>query len=187
MEHAAASSAASGAVARDAPAAKRVARHGVDLRPWRGLAAESELVYRWDIAHLPATGAIMTPSIRTLILLLGTLIGGAGAALGQASPGVGEDASTPGAAAAPETANLIRPAEPTADQVKRGRNAGYRIKLRRGSTLFCKSEAPIGSHFEQETCIGSDQLELVLKREELQRAQLANHACFGGGACGGVK
>jgi hypothetical protein len=130
----------------------------------------------------------MTPSvIGKLTLLMGTLIASGGTAFGQASPGAGGDPATPGSGATTVNNNLIRPAEPTADQIKRGKNAGYRIKLRRGSTLFCKSETPIGSHFEQETCIGSDQLELVLKREELQRDQLANHACIGGGACGGSR
>jgi len=72
---------------------------------------------------------------------------------------------------------------PSPDTVKKAKDAGYRAKLRKGVTLFCKDEADIGTHFSTEHCINEDQLGLVLERAQAQRDQMTNHTCSNGGAC----
>jgi hypothetical protein len=71
------------------------------------------------------------------------------------------------------------------DSAKKAKSAGYRAKLKKGETLFCKEEVEIGSHFAAEHCIDENQLAMVLEREQAQRDQLSQRACGGNGACGG--
>jgi hypothetical protein len=63
--------------------------------------------------------------------------------------------------------------------VKKAKQAGYRAKLRKGVTLFCKEDVAIGTHFATESCINEDQLALVLDRQQQQRDQFTNHSCQG--------
>jgi hypothetical protein len=78
-----------------------------------------------------------------------------------------------------------KPTVPSPDTVKKAKSAGYRAKLKKGETLFCKEEVEIGSHFAAEHCIDENQLAMVLEREQAQRDQLSQRACGGNGACGG--
>ena len=68
---------------------------------------------------------------------------------------------------------------PSPETVKKARQAGYRSKLRKGATVFCKEQVEIGTHFSTENCINEDQLALVLDREQAQRDSLTNHSCQG--------
>jgi hypothetical protein len=68
---------------------------------------------------------------------------------------------------------------PSPDIVKKAKQAGYRAKLRKGKTVFCKEETEIGSHFSSENCINEEQLTLALDRQQAQRDQLTNHTCTG--------
>ncbi len=82
--------------------------------------------------------------------------------------------TTAAAAPAPEASKT-----PSPETVKKARQAGYRAKLKRGATVFCKEQVEIGTHFSTESCINEEQLALVLDREEAQRESLTNHTCQG--------
>jgi hypothetical protein len=84
-------------------------------------------------------------------------------------------------ATAPAATTAAAPASknPAPETMKKARMAGYRAKLRKGETLFCKEETEIGSHFSKENCIDETQLLVVLDREQAQRDQLTNHTCTG--------
>jgi len=131
----------------------------------------------------------MTHGKISSLLLFGALIGAASSAYAQqAETAAPSSTAAPPAAPAAATPAAQAPAEPkgpSADTLKKAKLAGYRAKLRKGQTLFCKDEAEIGSHFTKENCVDENQLLIVLDREQAQRDQLANHACGGNGACGG--
>jgi hypothetical protein len=145
----------------------------------------------------------MTQSSLRSSLLLGLLLGAAAPVFAQqtgttpaptAPPANGTQApapasppvttvfttSTPAATPPPEAAKI-----PSPETVRKAKDAGYRAKLRKGVTLFCKEQTEIGSHFSSENCIDENQLLLVLEREQAQRDQMSNHTCSNGGACSG--
>ncbi len=111
-----------------------------------------------------------------------------------AQPPQSPSASTPPAnAPAPPPANTTSPAAPaeskpvgpSPDTLKKAKSAGYHTKVKSGQTVFCKTEAEIGSHFTEEKCMGETQLLMVLDREQQQRDGMGNHTCSSGGACSG--
>jgi hypothetical protein len=93
--------------------------------------------------------------------------------------------STP---SAPVAASNSRPAEnkppsvttivvnggPSADILRSARNAGFKIKIANGTTHFCKTGAPIGTHFVSESCMNEQQVTLFLSRAEGQRDTLTH-------------
>jgi hypothetical protein len=138
----------------------------------------------------------MTLSKYRNVTILGALLALGGVASAQ-QPG---DATTPPSAPAPNAsapppstptsaaATAAKPPakpDPSAEVLKKARENGYRAKLRRGQTLFCREETEIGSHFSKENCIDENQLEVVLLRRQEQRDQMSNHTCSNGGACSG--
>jgi hypothetical protein len=85
------------------------------------------------------------------------------------------------------TTTASTPTGPSPDFLKKARQGGYQVKVRRGTTLFCKSEASLGTRFVDEKCYNQDQLEMVLEKQQAQRDALQQSVCAGGGACGGGK
>jgi hypothetical protein len=61
------------------------------------------------------------------------------------------------------------------------------MKVRNGTALFCREEAPLGTRFVRERCIDENQLVETLEAQQLQRDQLNQAACTRGLACGGSK
>ncbi len=92
-------------------------------------------------------------------------------------------APTPASSAAPPAD--AKPAGPSADTLKKAKTAGYHTKVKSGQTVFCKTEAQIGSHFTEEHCLDETQLLTTLDRLQQQRDGLTNHTCSAGGACSG--
>jgi hypothetical protein len=130
--------------------------------------------------------------IRASILLISLMAGAAPLCAQQTTAAPTPPAtSTPAdaAAAAPAPAAPAAPAAtttasaaskiPSPDTVKKAKLAGYRAKLKKGATVFCKEQTEIGTHFSTENCINEDQLALVLDREQEQRDSLTNHTCQG--------
>ena len=85
------------------------------------------------------------------------------------------------------TAAATTSAGPSPDLLKTARQEGYQVKVRRGTTYFCKSITPLGTRFATENCYNQDQLEMVLEKQQAQRDALQQNVCAGGGACGGGK
>jgi pyruvate/2-oxoglutarate dehydrogenase complex dihydrolipoamide acyltransferase (E2) component len=63
-------------------------------------------------------------------------------------------------------------AGPSPDILRSARNAGFKIKLANGTTHFCKTEAPVGTRFESETCLNEQQVSLWLIRAQAQKDKL---------------
>jgi hypothetical protein len=58
---------------------------------------------------------------------------------------------------------------PSPELIKDAKSNGYKIKVVRGQTRFCKSETPIGTHFPTETCLNEDQLRLSMQQAQQAR------------------
>jgi hypothetical protein len=85
------------------------------------------------------------------------------------------------------TTTATTPAGPSPALLKKARQGGYQVKVRKGNTYFCKTEAQLGTRFAQENCWNQDQFESALEKQQLQREQLNQSICSGGGSCGGGK
>lgn len=93
-------------------------------------------------------------------------------------------------AATPTATATTTPTGPSPDILKKARRSGYHIRVRQGTTYFCRSEATIGSRFVDEQCLNQDMFEARLERQQAQKDQLQqsmNLCATGGGACGGGK
>jgi hypothetical protein len=76
------------------------------------------------------------------------------------------------------------PDVPSADLLKKARNAGLHTKVKQGVVYYCKTEADMGSRFTSEHCYDENQLAQFLIRQQAARDQLSNSTC-GGAACSG--
>ena len=90
--------------------------------------------------------------------------------------------TSPAPAPAAQTESAAQPAPsaapaPTADDIKKAQDAqskrlrvlGYKPEVRRGVTVYCKSERPIGSNFPKETCGDGDAIEAQAKFMKAQQ------------------
>jgi hypothetical protein len=81
----------------------------------------------------------------------------------------GDQSSTSSPQTAASSSAKLQNIGPSADILRSARNAGFKIKKINGTVGFCKSEAPVGTHFESESCISEQQLSLLLERAQGQR------------------
>lgn len=61
---------------------------------------------------------------------------------------------------------------PSDDILRSARDAGFKIKIANGKTHFCKTEAPVGSRFETESCMDEPTVRLWLERAQEQKDKL---------------
>jgi hypothetical protein len=74
----------------------------------------------------------------------------------------------------PSVTTIVVNGGPSADILRSARNAGFKIKIAEGKTHFCKTQAPIGSHFVSESCMNEQQVTLFLSRAQGQRDTLTH-------------
>jgi hypothetical protein len=92
--------------------------------------------------------------------------------------------SPPTSAAAKKTATSADTSDlPSADTLRKAKDAGYHTKVKKGVVYYCKDIVETGTRFKTESCVDEDQLVQILVREQAQRDQLTNRSCAGG--CGG--
>ena len=123
--------------------------------------------------------------MRTAILLLAGILAGC-----AATPPT--QTATPVPPAAP-LANAAKPrpaAKPTpggisADLYSKSLQYGYRARQRGATTIFCKTEAPMGSRIEKESCVSIDILEETIRQAEEVRDQLRRGNSCGKADCNG--
>ncbi len=148
------------------------------------------------------------------LLLVGTIIGIAAPVYAQqtqdaaktapaAAPAPSASATTTAAAPAPSAtaapASTAAPAPvvvvhtstaaatpdvPSADILKKARNAGLHTKVKQGVVYYCKTETEMGSRFTSERCYDENQLAQFLIAQQAARDQFSKQAC-GGSACSG--
>jgi hypothetical protein len=76
------------------------------------------------------------------------------------------------------------PDVPSADLLKKARNAGLHTKVKQGVVYYCKTEADMGSRFTSERCYDENQLAQFLIAQQAARDQFSKQTC-GGSACSG--
>lgn len=90
------------------------------------------------------------------------------------APASPPEKTDPPPAAKPPLASIVVNGGPSADILRSARNAGFTVKIANGTTHFCKTEAPIGSHFVTEHCMNEQQVTLFLERAQDQRDKLSH-------------
>ena len=151
----------------------------------------------------------MTPAISRSLILIGAMCAIAVPSYAQQSPTdaaksqpaaptasgtTASPAASPEPSATPESAPAAAPiikvipaappvdaAPPTADTLKKARQAGYHTKIKNGRTMFCIKDADIGSHFVTEKCVDQETFLTTLRRDEEQREALLRSGCGPGG------
>jgi hypothetical protein len=86
------------------------------------------------------------------------------------APAAASTSAASAAAPAPGT-TAAAPDSPSPEILKKAKIAGYHTKVRHGDVFYCKSEAVVGSRFEQEQCLTEPQLEQTLLAQQQQRDQ----------------
>lgn len=134
----------------------------------------------------------MSRAILYSLVLIGTITAIAYPAFAQQTSDAAKPAAAASDSAASTTTAPAAPAEkkkpsatdtsdlPSADTLKKAREAGYHTKVRRGTVYYCKSVVETGTRFTSETCVDENQLAQILIAEQAQRDQFSNHTCTGG-------
>jgi len=99
--------------------------------------------------------------------------------------------SAPATTAAPAPVVVVHtstvaatPDVPSADILKKARNAGLHTKVKQGVVYYCKTEQDMGSRFTSERCYDENQLAQFLIQQQAARDQFSKQTC-GGSACSG--
>ncbi len=96
--------------------------------------------------------------------------------------------SNSGITGVPSTEEAAKVLHVSKDYIKRVSNIGFHIKNHKGQLVFCKKEPQIGTRFETEQCMDSEQLTMLLEHQEAQRDEMRQPACAKGGLiCGQAK
>lgn len=97
----------------------------------------------------------------------------------KAAPAATASATAP--AASPTTA----PGGVSIETYNKARQEGYRSKTINGRTIFCRTEAGIGTRIAKESCVSSDSLEESLRQAEMVREQMRRGNACGADSCAG--
>jgi hypothetical protein len=132
------------------------------------------------------------------LVFIGAMIGIAAPVYAQQTPDAPKAApsetsapvatTAPAATAAPSAAKTstaaATPDVPSADILKKARNAGLHTKVKQGVVYYCKTEADMGSRFTSERCYDENQLAQFFITQQAARDQFSNRNCSGS-ACSG--
>ena len=86
------------------------------------------------------------------------------------------------AAAATAGKSSAKPAADNAAVAKKAKQAGWRPEVQNGDTVYCRSDAQVGSRFSTRRCVNETQLALLIEQAEYDKDQLKQRGC--GGNCG---
>jgi hypothetical protein len=115
-----------------------------------------------------------------------TLAGCAGAPQGPTTPAANPVAATRPATPAPaQTSGATAPGGISPELYAQARQQGYRARVVKEQTIFCRNEAPLGSRITKDVCVSADQLENSVRQTELFREQMLRGQSCGKAACGG--
>ena len=89
-------------------------------------------------------------------------------------------ASDPAAAEATKT-----PAEQAKELARKAASVGYKVRTRQGITVFCKTEAQVGTRFTNEKCINETELEETVQRARDMKDNMARPGVCGNATCSG--
>jgi hypothetical protein len=83
-----------------------------------------------------------------------------------------KSAETPAASKPAQLPPLHVNGGPSDDILRSARDAGFKIKLVNGTTHFCMTEVPVGTHFASESCLNEQQVTLYLIRVQTQKDKI---------------
>jgi pyruvate dehydrogenase E2 component (dihydrolipoamide acetyltransferase) len=124
--------------------------------------------------------------ITALLLILGLAAAGAFAtepaapAATPAEPAAAAPAATP--AAAPAAAATVAAVPP--ETLKKALQVGLRPRQRKGTTMYCKDYAEIGTRFETEHCYPASELDTVIQKLAETQAMRRQAGACASAACG---
>jgi hypothetical protein len=90
--------------------------------------------------------------------------------------------------AAAAAASAGKPSEKTDDEAvmsKKAKQFGWRPEVQKGTTVYCRNDAEVGSRFSTKRCVGESQLATLIEQAEFDKDQLKQRGC--GGNCGSSK
>ncbi len=128
--------------------------------------------------------------ISALLLILG--LAAAGALATEPAPPAASPAQTPAAAtpAAPAAASPATPAAtaPVAavspETLKKAAKVGLKPRQRKGTTMYCKDFAEIGTRFETEHCYAAADLDTVIEQLAETQAMRRQAGACASASCG---
>jgi len=93
--------------------------------------------------------------------------------------------ATPAAAAAPAAATPATSAAVPPEMIKKAAKVGLKPRQRKGTTMFCKDYAEVGTRFETEHCYAAADLDTVVQQITDAQEMARKAGACGGKACGG--
>lgn len=100
-----------------------------------------------------------------------------------ATTAAGTDSKAP--ASKPASSATDASSEPSPEVLKEARREGFKPKKRNGVTIFCYTDATIGTRFESEKCVDQAQMEMMAQQRQDQRNQLSQPGACHGSDCSG--
>jgi hypothetical protein len=77
------------------------------------------------------------------------------------------------------------PAELAKELARKAGSVGYKVRTRQGVTVFCKTEAQVGTRFTNEKCINEAELDETVQRARDMKDNMARPAVCGNLSCSG--
>lgn len=95
--------------------------------------------------------------------------------------------TAPSAAAKSDTSTAAPSdsSEPSPDTLRMARKEGFKAKKRDGKTLFCYTDASLGTKLPSEKCYNQAEMEQQVQLRREQREQLGHAGACAGAACSG--
>jgi len=75
--------------------------------------------------------------------------------------------------------------EPSPEVLKEARREGLKPKKRNGVTVYCHTDATVGTHFETEKCYDQEHMEMLVQQRQDQRNVMQQPGACTGSTCNG--
>jgi hypothetical protein len=95
----------------------------------------------------------------------------------------GTDSAT--TASKPASSASASSSEPSPEVLKEARREGFKPKKRDGVTMFCYSDASLGTKFVTEKCFDQHHMEMLVQQREDQRNLMKQQGACSGANCSG--
>jgi hypothetical protein len=84
--------------------------------------------------------------------------------------------------APPATVSTVK-TKPTKEEVKKAAEVGFQARTVKGVTMYCRSDAPIGSRITSTRCLTGDEFDDYLVQLTAARDNINKAGCTGGNTC----
>jgi hypothetical protein len=88
-------------------------------------------------------------------------------------------------ASKPASSETTASSEPSPEVLKEARREGFKPKKRNGVTMFCYTDATLGTRFETEKCFDQAHMEALAQQRQDQRNLMQRPGACTGSACSG--